>query len=619
MSFRGRLTVFFVAIVVVPMIAVAVLVVRVTDDSRDGKADARLAAGLETGQVVYNDALKSSSAAIDEIAADPGIGPALRKPNPSFLERAAREVAVAPGVATAAFYADGERVARAGAELGIARTRRSVELDGEQVGEIEVGGLTPAGFAQKVAALSGTEAAVVADRGVLAGTIDTGQAALPSGPGGETAELPGGDFRVAALLLDGAPPGSRLVLATRAAEGFVASEPLVAGVLLAFFALASLLILMLLRMLQRQVATMLAAARRIGSGDFSGEVPAEGNDEMAGLAREFNKMSDQLSEQMQQLRRQREQLDQSVRRIGEAFASGLDRTALLEIVIETALAACEAESGRMMLAGHEGTEAEAGATVGADLGAALAEAVTVALERNEPTQAEHGEARAIAQPLTVSGSPDKVLGAMVVGRRGSPFSAADREVLRYLIGQTAVSVENIGLHERVAEQAVTDELTGLSNNRHFRQWMERESARLGRFGGEISLVMLDVDDFKKVNDTYGHLQGDQVLEAIGRVLRLESRGVDEPARYGGEEFVLALPETPKPGAVEVAERIRERIERTEVAGVDGNSPLTVTASIGVATMPGDGREIQSVIAAADRALYDAKRRGKNRVVAADGR
>ena len=115
------------------------------------------------------------------------------------------------------------------------------------------------------------------------------------------------------------------------------------------------------------------------------------------------------------------------------------------------------------------------------------------------------------------------------------------------------------------------------------------------------------------------LQGDQVLSSLGRILKLESRGVDEPARYGGEEFVLALPETPKAGAIEVAERVRERIESTLVDGVEGNKPIGVTASIGVATMPADGSDAQSLIAAADEALYRAKRSGKNRVEAANGR
>ena len=159
---------------------------------------------------------------------------------------------------------------------------------------------------------------------------------------------------------------------------------------------------------------------------------------------------------------------------------------------------------------------------------------------------------------------------------------------------------------------MTDALTGLSNNRHFREWMDRETQRLGRFGGDLSLVLLDVDNFKSVNDTYGHLQGDEVLRALGRVLQLESRGIDEPARYGGEEFVLALPETPKGGAVEVAERIRERIAAHGGRRGGGQRRPSVTASIGVATMPEDGSDPQALIAAADEALYEAKRAGKNR-------
>ncbi len=194
----------------------------------------------------------------------------------------------------------------------------------------------------------------------MATTVDLGAAELPEDSGGVTVDLGDDSVRAAALALDGAPAGSRLVLTTDAGEGFVARAPTVGLALLAFFALASFLIFVVLRMLQGQIASMLEAARRIGRGDFSGEVPVEGNDELAGLAREFNKMSGQLSAQMTQLQHQREELDQSVRRIGEAFASGLDRTALLEIVIETALAAAEAEAGEIMLAGHERPEAQAG-------------------------------------------------------------------------------------------------------------------------------------------------------------------------------------------------------------------------------------------------------------------
>ena len=128
--------------------------------------------------------------------------------------------------------------------------------------------------------------------------------------------------------------------------------------------------------------------------------------------------------------------------------------------------------------------------------------------------------------------------------------------------------------------------------------------------------MLDIDDFKQVNDEHGHLQGDEVLRTVGRILNDESRGIDEPARYGGEEFAVALPETGLGGATELAERIRARIEAERIRGVNGTSPLRVTASVGAASMPASAENVRDLIAAADAALYEAKRSGKNRVVPA---
>jgi diguanylate cyclase (GGDEF)-like protein len=203
-----------------------------------------------------------------------------------------------------------------------------------------------------------------------------------------------------------------------------------------------------------------------------------------------------------------------------------------------------------------------------------------------------------------------------VARPGEPFTAAEREVFLYLVGQVSSSIENIALHELVSEQAVTDELTGLSNNRRFRELISKEAVRAERFGHELSLIILDIDDFKQINDSYGHLQGDEVLRMVGRVLHLESRGVDEPARYGGEEFAVALPETGLDGALELAERIRARIESEHVSRGDGASAVRVTASIGAASMRDSADGAESLIAAADGALYEAKRAGKNRVVPA---
>ncbi len=164
----------------------------------------------------------------------------------------------------------------------------------------------------------------------------------------------GADLRAAATDLP--PPGGlRLVLyAPRESGGFFSSSPLVIGALIVFFFVAFLFVLTLLRMLGGQVRSMLEAARRLGDGDFSRKVPVVGSDEMAGLASEFNKMSDRLGAQMEELQRQKVEIDRSVRRIGQAFASGLDRQGLLKVVVETALGACGAAYGTIALRGSEG-------------------------------------------------------------------------------------------------------------------------------------------------------------------------------------------------------------------------------------------------------------------------
>jgi diguanylate cyclase (GGDEF)-like protein len=616
MSFRVSLIFFFLAIVIVPSIVLVVMVSRINEDSAEGKADARLATALHVGQRIYDDALTQAPDRVRDLARDPDVATALEGGDRGQLRRLARRELGRPGVAAVTFFdPGGASLARAGPRDGIAFGENPIVLGGgAEVGRIRIAMLAAAPFVARVQRLTGEATAVRADRGVLAASVPLGGAELPAEPRSENVELPRGAMRAAALVLDGAPAGAALVALTPQAEDFLASESGLVLLMAGFVALAVLCVLFVLRTLGRQVETMLAAARRVGEGDFSQRVPVHGSDEMAGLASEFNKMSERLSAQVAQLRHQREELERSVQRIGEAFASGLDRGALLEIVLETAVAACDAESGRIELAGEEEP-----VLAGADPDPATAEALEQAAGRarseRRAAEVEVGGVHAIAQPLSRKGEG---LGTMAVARAERPFSGQEREVLAYLIGQASVSVENIGLHELVAEQAVTDELTGLANIRHFREWMGREAERLGRFGGELSLVILDIDDFKAINDSRGHLQGDRVLAAIGRVLHLESRGIDEPARYGGEEFILALPETPKAGAAEVAERVRRRIEGLVVEPTDDGAPLRITASLGVATMPADGAGVEELIAAADAALYRAKRSGKNRVETAAG-
>jgi diguanylate cyclase (GGDEF)-like protein len=146
-----------------------------------------------------------------------------------------------------------------------------------------------------------------------------------------------------------------------------------------------------------------------------------------------------------------------------------------------------------------------------------------------------------------------------------------------------------------------------------------ESERAKRFGQPMSLVMLDIDDFKQVNDRFGHQQGDRVLAEVARVLRESSREIDSPARYGGEELAVVLPQTDLEGAYQLAERVRQGIESLDLGLDDGRGTLRVTASLGVASLPESASEPRRLLAAADAALYEAKRAGKNRTARADGR
>jgi diguanylate cyclase (GGDEF)-like protein len=168
------------------------------------------------------------------------------------------------------------------------------------------------------------------------------------------------------------------------------------------------------------------------------------------------------------------------------------------------------------------------------------------------------------------------------------------------------------LHQRVERQAITDPLTGLWNRRYMAETLEREVARALRFGHEISLIIIDVDDFKEINDRQGHLQGDIVLETVANVVREATRSIDVAARYGGDELAVVLVETGREGAMTLGERLGERMRKTEVPLREGGS-MGVTISIGVATLPDSADTLESLVDAADHALLRAKRAGKNQL------
>ena len=202
-------------------------------------------------------------------------------------------------------------------------------------------------------------------------------------------------------------------------------------------------------------------------------------------------------------------------------------------------------------------------------------------------------------------SENKLVGILTIDN----LSKADFDRFLIVAMQFALEMKKVLLYETVETLAITDSLTGLYTRRYFFERYDEELRRSMRHGFKFSFLMLDIDDFKKCNDTYGHLVGDVVLKEIAHIAKAGTREIDLAARYGGEEFSIILPETDRAGAMLVAERMRKRIEENIFKAYD--EKLKMTVSIGLAVYPDDSREISDLIERADKALYAAKSSGKN--------
>jgi diguanylate cyclase (GGDEF)-like protein len=221
----------------------------------------------------------------------------------------------------------------------------------------------------------------------------------------------------------------------------------------------------------------------------------------------------------------------------------------------------------------------------------------------------------------------------IVAGDDKPFSETERQLVTELFDVLRVAEESEARYQELEQRMISiqrenldlvvrnrvlcevssrDALTGLYNRWYVIEKLESEINRSLRHGSPMSLLMLDIDHFKRINDTWGHAAGDQVLQAVGKLLRDSCRVYDVPGRYGGEEFCVLLPETRLGNTSTVAERIRGRLEATELQC--GDARTIVTASIGVAGLDGEGvLSPSALIERADRALYTAKNRGRNRV------
>lgn len=214
-------------------------------------------------------------------------------------------------------------------------------------------------------------------------------------------------------------------------------------------------------------------------------------------------------------------------------------------------------------------------------------------------------------PLSVD---HKLIGVMAVGKK-EPYSFGPKQllILSSLGGQAAVAMANSMLYKKIEKLAITDGLTKVYNHRYFYKLVEEEAERCRRYQTVFSLIMLDLDHFKKFNDKYGHRAGDTALFNVARVLKASTRTIDVVSRYGGEEFAIVLPETEPASARAVAERIRKSIYDGYFSVSENQPPVHVTVSIGVATSPYDATDINELIEMADKALYYSKETGKNRV------
>jgi diguanylate cyclase (GGDEF)-like protein len=212
----------------------------------------------------------------------------------------------------------------------------------------------------------------------------------------------------------------------------------------------------------------------------------------------------------------------------------------------------------------------------------------------------------------------KSLGAIAVeGDEESQLTSVEGSLLLLLSSVASVGLESVRQLEEVTARAATDELTGLPNRRLFDERLKQHLAECDRFDQVLSLILCDVDHFKRVNDEHGHKAGDLVLAAIARALGHGIRNIDICARYGGEEMAILLPQTPIERAREVAERLRKTVESLRVP-IEGGT-ISVTASFGVACYPTSGSGRESLFSTADRALYAAKHEGRNRVSVSCGK
>lgn len=660
MSLQRRLTVFFVLIVILPLLAAGFVVQRVIVGEISRRAVLSLRPALDATVAIYNrqvdslDRLVRSSvdgdATFARLFQSGETAPLERYLSGTLDESLDLDFLVAldnDGEVVGAAFRDPDFLsgfttpaptviaqADPGPGSGFSRTAAiPVEIRGSGTQGHLIGGLWLDEGLLFAASRSGVDLSILAQDRVIASTKSLGasfEVGVDYKVDGFDVDL-GEEAKAAATKLGG---GMGIIASTPSAP----IEQLSRQVLTSMLALLLLALLgtsglafLLARLITQPLEELSAGAHAISEGRFDHRIPVRSKDEVGQLAAAFNEMSGQLSQTISALSTSRDQMQRAVRRVGETLRSTHDMNQMLDSILNTVADAVNAEVAVLWLLaparGELRPEVVRGITlesstrvkVGDGLVGYVAErakAVLLPGEAGGPTfsRDEPGYPVAIAVPVY---SHERIIGVISTYRRdlSRPFGHDDLETVAFLAEQGGVALENVRLHEEAQRLSLTDGLTGVWNRRYFQMQFRQVLATATRFERPFSVLMMDLDHFKQVNDKLGHQRGDALLIEFSQRVTHLLREVDTFARYGGEEFICLLSETDTPGAKTTAEKIHEAIRGVPFGSID-EELVNLTVSIGVAAYPDHGDSFKSLVEAADQALYRAKQTGRNRVCVA---